>query len=74
MSDVVPSSEYMFASKQKCVIQHMNYYNKLMETNNQADINQEMRGLEDDTMAHDFTITFISIVKIMQNWCTVISK
>ena len=60
MSDVVLSSEYMFASNQECVTQHMTYYNKLMETNNQAEMNRQMRGLEADIIqyhGHGWIIT-----------------
>ena len=52
MSDVVLSSEYMFAPNQECVTQHINYYNKLMEGKNQAEMNRQMRGLEYDTIKY----------------------
>ena len=58
----------MFAPNQECVIQHMNYYNKLMETNNQAEMNRQMRGLEADIIqyhGHGWIITtFIYILCI----------
>ena len=50
----------MFAPKQECERQQMNYYNGLMETNNQVEMTGQARGLEDDTIkyhGHGWIIT-----------------